>query len=208
MHQTQRNHGFTLIEVSLAIVIGLIVLAGAVSLYQQNKTSVQDMAARGKVDALYVVIEEMEARNFALPNLDDLRTAWKTRRPDDYNLSPWGGSFSDPETRFIDGKDDVAAGQEIGNSAAGTPFAGTTLADRGRLYYFRFNPLITGQLPYIWLDELRVFGPEEQESIYRVKGCGVAMLDSQGRQWYYVMGRGKTNASASARFNAEGQIGD
>lgn len=207
MQQTRRNHGFTLIEVSLAIVIGVIVLAGAIVLFQQSKASAQNIAAKEKVDSLSMLVEEMEVRNFELPSLAQIRTAWKARRPADYNLSPWGGSFPDAENTFIAGKDDVAVGQEIGNSAAGEPFAGTSAADRGRLYYFRRDPTSTGPR-HLWLDELQVYGPSDTESVYRVTGFGVAILDSEGRQWYYVMGKGKTNAPSAGRFTTEGQIGD
>jgi len=188
-------------------VVGLTLVAGAVVLFQQAKASAQNVAAKEKVDSLFMLTEEMEARNFGLPGLDQLRTAWKARRPADYNTSPWGGTFTVTSNDFIDGNDTVGLSQEIGNSAAGTPFAGTTLADRGRLYYFRRDPAVAGS-NYLWLDELGVYGPEDTESVYRVTGCGVGILDSQGRQWFYVMGKGKTNAGTAGRFTAEGQIGN
>ncbi|HEY9854647.1 MAG TPA: type II secretion system protein, partial [Stenomitos sp.] len=55
--------GFTLIEVSLAIVIGVIVLAGAITLYNQSKVSAGNSKAQEKALALASIVEELAASN-------------------------------------------------------------------------------------------------------------------------------------------------
>lgn len=84
--------GFTLIEVTLAIVIGVVVIAGATVLYNQAKASAANSAAQGKVNAAAATVEEYSARNFGrFPTAAQFTAAWKRNRPDDFNLSPWGG---------------------------------------------------------------------------------------------------------------------
>lgn len=207
MHQKARNSGFTLIEVSLAIVIGLVVLGGAVALYQQARTSAQNAAAKEKLLAVSALIAELDARNFGLPSLLQLRAALKLKRPDDYNVSPWGGVIPQgtPDD-YVDGNDVVGLAAEIGNSVNGTPLAGTSQTDRGRLYYFRRDPAVAGR-PYLWLDELNAYAPEATESVFRVTGFGLAYLGPQGQQWYFVEGNEKTNADGGP-LAAEGEVGD
>ncbi|HEY9857530.1 MAG TPA: type II secretion system protein [Stenomitos sp.] len=202
MRQTKRNGGFTLIEVSLAIVVGLLVVAGAVVLFNQGRASAQNSAAKEKLLAVSMLVEEIEQRNQALPNLSQLRTAWKTKRPDDYDKSPWGGTLTG---NWIDGKDTVGVNQEIGNGAGGTPHPGTSHADVGRIYYFRRDPAVSGR-PYIWLDQLDQYAPDDDHSIDRVTDYGVTFLGTDGTQWYFVEGRGKTNTAGSP-LATEGQIG-
>lgn len=88
----QRNHarGFTLIEASLAVVIGLIVLSGAAFLYQQAKFSAGDAKAREKVQAAAALVEELYAQTSTYPNRIQLRARWGSVRPD-WAMSPWGG---------------------------------------------------------------------------------------------------------------------
>lgn len=204
MRQAARHQGFTLIEVSLAIVIGLIIVAGSVAIFQQSKISAQNSAAKEKLVALSMLVEEVEARNFAFPTLSQLRTFWSTRRPDDYDKSPWGGVLTDAASASILGNDLVIPGQEIGDGLAGTPFAGTSEADRGRIYYFRRDPNVAGR-PYIWMDEFSVFGPDDPESIARVTSFAVAYLSPEGKQWYFVQGKEKTNTAGGPAV-VEGQI--
>lgn len=88
---TQR--GFTLIEVSLAIVIGVIVLAGAIALYNQTKLAAGNAKMKEKLLAVSTAFEEYSVRNNGYPTLPNVaRTVFKNARPDDYLLSPWGGA--------------------------------------------------------------------------------------------------------------------
>lgn len=93
--RVNNQKGFTLIEVSLAIVIGIIVLGGAIVLYNQTKTSSANSAASAKSLALQSVVEELAAaNNGTYPTVASLNTAWATRRPTDYNQSPFGGTLT------------------------------------------------------------------------------------------------------------------
>ena len=85
--------GFTLIEVTLAIVIGVVVIAGATVLYNQAKNSAANSAAQNKVNAAAAIVEELAARNYGnYPEGTQIERAWARNRPDDFNVSPWGGA--------------------------------------------------------------------------------------------------------------------
>ncbi|MBM3268762.1 MAG: type II secretion system protein [Candidatus Sericytochromatia bacterium] len=93
MARTKRR-GFTLIEVTLAIVIGVIMIAGATLLYNQSKISSGNSRAQAKVLALQQLIEEYAANNQGTyPGIDSVRSLFKRKRPDDYLKSPWGGQI-------------------------------------------------------------------------------------------------------------------
>lgn len=198
MPQADRRAGFTLIEVVFAIVLGVMLIGGATVLYQQVRESALNALAKEKLMAVTIVVEEQEARNYELPKLDQLRVAWKTKRPDDYNLSPWGGSSPFADTDFIEGEENVIANKEIGGSLEGELFNGTGPDDRGRIYYFRRKPSDPGR-PYLWLPELSVFEPSDRNAVYRMSGYGVAYLGPKGEQWFFVEGRGKTNAPGTGK---------
>jgi prepilin-type N-terminal cleavage/methylation domain-containing protein len=88
------KRGFTLIEVTLAIVIGVIMIAGATLLYNQSKISSGNSRAQAKVLALAQLVEEYAANNAGTyPTMEPVRSLWKRKRPDDYLKSPWGGQL-------------------------------------------------------------------------------------------------------------------
>ncbi len=88
------GRGFTLIEVTLAIVIGVIMIAGATLLYNQSKISSGNSRAQAKVLALQQLVEEYAANNAGTyPTIESVRSLFKRKRPDDYLKSPWGGQI-------------------------------------------------------------------------------------------------------------------
>ena len=89
---TRLERGFTLIEVTLAIVIGMVVVAGATLLYRQAAVSAGNVKAQTKTSALAVMAEQHFVRQNRYPTHDQLRKLW-TRFRDDTMLSPWGGSI-------------------------------------------------------------------------------------------------------------------
>ncbi|MNX70139.1 hypothetical protein D3C86_1013800 [compost metagenome] len=104
-----KQKGFTLIEVSLAIVIGVIVLAGAITLYNQSRISAGNAKAQAKVLRSANIVETLAAESGgSYPSLDQLRSKWFAVAPDDARTSPWGGNAgregiwtTDPSVRGI-----------------------------------------------------------------------------------------------------------
>ena len=120
MFRHRQKKGFTLIEVTLAIVIGIIMIAGATLIYNQAKTSAGNSRAQAKVVALQQLVEEFAAQNQGIypAVLSDVNALWKRKRPDDWNKSPWGGL-----TGTAYAPTDPTAGNGVGNVQAANTIA-------------------------------------------------------------------------------------
>lgn len=126
-----KESGFTLIEVTLAIVIGVVVIAGATVLYNQAKSSAANSAAQGKVNAAAATVEEFAAKNFGrYPDGTQFATLWQRARGDDFASSPWGGPTGET--------DGVITGAALaGLDAAASDALGIDPARVGSLEYRR-----------------------------------------------------------------------
>lgn len=92
----RHEHGFTLIEVILAIVVGIIVLTFGMVTYDQIKVNAGNSKMQQKVLAVTTIVETFNARTGRYPNARvwnnyEISTLYKAQRPDDYLMSPWGG---------------------------------------------------------------------------------------------------------------------
>ncbi|MNK73616.1 hypothetical protein D3C87_931140 [compost metagenome] len=83
--------GYSLLEVGLALSVGILLMGAAVYGYRSLREQSGDANMRQKVQDLQSLVEELYAARFAYPTADTLRDVWKARRPDDYRSSPWGG---------------------------------------------------------------------------------------------------------------------
>jgi len=112
------KRGFTLIEVTLAIVIGVIMIAGATLLYNQSKISSGNSRAQAKVLALQQLVEEYAANNQGTyPTVESVRALFKRKRPDDYLKSPWGGQIG---VDLQSSTDAVTSPRGVANNSADT----------------------------------------------------------------------------------------
>src|SRR4051812_2125246 len=86
--------GFTLVEVALAVAVGLIIIGGAVLGYNAVKDNASNSNARDRVLTAVSMVEEYASANGGrYPSAGTtFTTMWKSKRPDDYNSSPWGGT--------------------------------------------------------------------------------------------------------------------
>lgn len=90
--QKRNQSGFTLIEVALAIAIGIIIIIGVTLGYRAVKDAEAERSARDKLGSLKAMIEQnMAANNGVPPAPNTVRSLWATRRSQDYANSPWGG---------------------------------------------------------------------------------------------------------------------
>ena len=120
--QGPRRTGFTLIEVTLAIVIGVIMIAGAILIYNQAKVSAGNSRAQEKVASLQGLVEDYMARSDGIaPSTDNLRAMWVRARPDDWNKSPWGGVMGPNSDISYNG---TACGAAVATSDEGGIIAG------------------------------------------------------------------------------------
>ncbi|MNY32600.1 hypothetical protein D3C86_1668260 [compost metagenome] len=82
---------------------------------------------------------------------------------------------------------------------AGPGVPDATLADRGRLYYFR-HPRNAA----FWIDDFNLKGSGDASGTVRVQGYGIAYVGPNGERWYDVIG--KANALDPDAQNPGGPI--
>jgi prepilin-type N-terminal cleavage/methylation domain-containing protein len=205
MFRHRQKKGFTLIEVTLAIVIGIIMIAGATLIYNQAKTSAGNSRAQAKVVALQQLIEEFAAQNQGIypASISDVNALWKRKRPDDWNKSPWGGLTGTTyvPTDLVNGlgvltttvPGTATAANTLANIAAPgaiivRPFDGVAAANVGA-------PGLVGGLAYDYDSANAVWSYSSDVMTNRpatVKGYAVYICDQQGRYPNFVTG-GKAN---------------
>ncbi len=177
----KREAGFTLTEVMLVLIISSILLSSAVLLYGQLRNSSGHTAAWKKVIALQIVVEDMVvAKDGKYPSIDEVREVWKIKRPNDYNMSPWGGQA------IGNGAVDGIIG---GDLPAGDHSTHANQGDSGILYYYRQTNPTTGGL-MIFSDRAR--GGEEMG----VRFYMVSIADETGERYFYLNGPYKADPNA------------
>jgi len=197
-----RTRGFTLIEVTLAIVIGIIMIAGATLIYNQAKTSAGNSRAQAKVVSLQQLVEEYAAQSQGLyPNsLTIVQALWSRKRPDDWNKSPWGGlvgsSFT-PTTAYGVGSWSTATMSATTLGKAGILSAPQQTAAQAAAANAITNatPTESGALSYDYDDNNATFSYKQDimtNTVRLVKGYAVFIADQQGRIPNFVTG-GRAN---------------
>lgn len=138
--RTKRSSGFTLVEAILVITIGTVLLASSTVMYRQYRQSVGDTAALQRVIALQAAVESVYAvaNGNSYPTLTDLQGAWRSKRPMDFNVSPWGGmstgTWGGQSGIATDGAAILGGSSTSGNADNTVPDA--NLGDSGLLYYW------------------------------------------------------------------------
>lgn len=185
MPHPHRSGGFTLIEVALAIVIGVVIVAGATVLYNQTRTQTGNSTAKERAQSFSTLIEEYAANAGQYPDLTTANSIWMTRRPDDNSLNPWGGTVvtyaSSSATFVIDGNDSLAPRTWMGDGDTAVPLLGkgvATVADRGRLYYFRCS----SQGAVMFIDDFSTM--DSSASVDQGRGYFVAYVGPNGQHWW------------------------
>lgn len=116
--------GFTLVEVALAVAVGLIIIGGAVLGYNAVKDNASNSNARNRVLSGVTMVEEYAAANGGqFPDSADaagaggsFTTMWGKKRPDDKATSPWGGTTGAPDG--VDEADEAPAEELTADAAA------------------------------------------------------------------------------------------
>ena len=204
--RTRKHGGFTLIEVTLAIVIGIIMIAGATLIYQQAKRSAGNSKANEKVLAFQSLVEQYAAQNSGIypTAVSDVNALWARQRPDDWNKSPWGGVLgsdfapTDPTTGI--GVITDVSGTTISTPIA--PYSANTTTAVPANAVTTAPPLapnttieasIVGGFVYdtVAADSTAAYA-DLQSGTTTVKDYAVYIMDDQGRGPNFVTG-GKTN---------------
>lgn len=93
--------GFTLVEVALAVAVGLLIIGGSVIMYNAVKDNAASANAREKVNKAATIVTEYAAANSGFYPVSavgggQFTAIYKRRLPDEYAQSPWGGTTGDP----------------------------------------------------------------------------------------------------------------
>jgi prepilin-type N-terminal cleavage/methylation domain-containing protein len=197
--------GFTLVEVALAVAVGLIVIGGAIVGFNAVRENASNSSARQKVDAAVGIVENLAAsRNQIYPTSgvtaagaagDSLfATTWKAQRPD-WNANPWGGLNTDSDAAAGNGVTEFAAAS-FGHASQATadavvdpatpsvvaPAAGAT-DGAGNLIYQ--TALATGPWGRVADSET---GVGALATLKTVKGYYIALYDKGGNPFWYTKG--------------------
>ncbi|MBU6429282.1 MAG: prepilin-type N-terminal cleavage/methylation domain-containing protein [Cyanobacteria bacterium REEB65] len=198
------RQGFTLIEATLAIVIGIIIIAGATVIYNQAKSSAGNTRAKEKIGALQQMIEEYAAQNQGLypSTVSEVANQWNTRRADDWNKSPWGGvigpSYHPNAATGVGIGTDQANVMQLGTLGSipqydngTTPANAPTTAAGGVQPYLTGNPNYVGGLVYDYAPAGATFSFAQDlinNNPVTVAGYGVYIIDAEGRMPNWVAG--------------------
>lgn len=174
--------GFTLVEVALTVAVGLIILGGAITSYNAVKDTAASANARRKVDMAGALVVEYAAANYgrfptsvAGPTGGEFSAMWVRKRPDDFNVSPWGGLTADGAdgvvelAPFIDGTADPATAPD---KTATLTLDGTQTAN---LIYAH----VTGAT-HIRINQL------SNPTATLARGYVVSIYDRLGQPWFHM----------------------
>ena len=100
MTRSYATRGMTLLEVGLAISLGLMILGAAGYAYVSARDSAGDATAATKVGDLQAVVEASYSQRGYYPSGDEVRNAMAARR-DDLLRSPWGGNITVNDTAAV-----------------------------------------------------------------------------------------------------------
>jgi prepilin-type N-terminal cleavage/methylation domain-containing protein len=180
-----RNHlarkGFTLVEVALAIAVGLIIIAGSVIMYNATKDMAASSNARERVNkANTLIVEYAAANNGNYPPSaaagGQFSTMWKAKNPDEYALSPWGGPTGDT-TSGVSEMNPIADGTlnpaSAPNHAADLPVDASKAAN-----------LIYVQIQGNRFAKLQQFS---NPTAITAKGYAVSIYDRTGNPWFHMV---------------------
>lgn len=183
----RRRRGFTLVEVALAVAVGLIIIGGAVMGYNAVKDQASAATARKKVTTAAAVVTEYAAANFgrypvsAADDADGASTGaftamWARALPDEYALSPWGGPTGDD-----DGVTELAPFDNGEVEATDAPDVTGDLAQDGTR---------AGNMIYASVTGNRHVGIRQgyNPAVTVAKGYVISIYDRTGTPWFHMSG--------------------
>jgi len=188
--------GFTLVEASLVITVGIMVFASAIAIYRQYRHSVSLANANERVIALQQRVESLFSMRGAIPTLSQLKTDWEVARPNDAFSNPWGGV----------GKAGGVSASLMGGEL--TPTSGEVVApnpspdDQGVLAYYdtsdlpnylRVNDVTTGTMTF---------------TKWRNYACAIVPNTEGSQGYFFVRGISTNPVGSSSGTDLTGQIGD
>ena len=173
------RRGFTLIEVTFVVVVGLIILSGVITAYHANKSQAGGATARQRVHLAQAVIEEFQAQTGSPPasGSGQFPTMWVARYPDHATRSPWGGTTADLTTGvsedapYTDGTTDPATAPDK---------TATRTLDGTRSSNLHYTSISQGR----YVKVLELYTGDSQP----LKSYVLSIYDTTGNPWFEVAG--------------------
>ncbi|MDB5097583.1 MAG: hypothetical protein JWM80_2004 [Cyanobacteria bacterium RYN_339] len=176
-----RSAGFTLVEVALAIAVGLIVIAGSVIMYNATKDMAASSTARERVNKANTLIVEYGAANSgnypaSIAAGGQFTTMWKLKNPEEYNSSPWGGFTGDAAT----GVSEMAPISDGTLDPASAPNHAADLTT---------DPTKAANLIYVQIQGNRYSKLQQfsNPTAINAKGYAVSIYDRTGTPWFHLV---------------------
>lgn len=180
LRRTVHEGGFTLLEVGLAIGIGLLITAAATVFYNQVRDSAGDAGMRERLASLQSVVENLYSAQGSCPALATVQQAWVQKRPNDCLSSPWGGTILANNPAGITGGDLAQNASVDWNDSVGSLGA-------GGLYFYRITTSPAPGIPS--MTATASMWDVSQASYSVVTGYGVAGLKGSNAHFMVTSGR-------------------
>lgn len=186
----KRRQGFTLVEVALAVAVGLIIIGGAVVGYGAVKDNASSANARKRVAVASGKIAEYASVNHgryptSVADAADGTSAgsfsamWVRAMPDEYMVSPWGGPLND-----VNGVIELAPLTTGAAEASGAPDVSGTITQDGT----RAGTMIYASIPNNrWVRVQAGYNPTADT----MRGYLISIYDRTGTPWFHVSGGNK-----------------
>jgi len=229
------RRGFTIVEVTLAIVIGIILIAGATLIYNQAKQAAGNSRAQAKTSSMQSIVEQFLARSDGVPpDVLAVRAMWEKARSEDFNKSPWGGqcipcaagvtqnsvqvmgnvpSAGAYEVKgVLDGNTLTPDQTDINNAIISNPSPGNNEPPKPSLRG-PTDPSYTGSaagvMIYYRFMDARPYGmwDESRRDLIWGKGYAVAITNTGGERWYFIQ-MNRAGGTGASILNVGGQIGN
>jgi prepilin-type N-terminal cleavage/methylation domain-containing protein len=179
--------GFTLVEVALAVAVGLIIIGGAVLGYNAVKDNAANSNARDRVLTAVSMVEEYASANsgkYPTAGQNTFLTMWKAKRPDDYNSSPWGGLAAG--SNGVDEASSAFTGSSASPASATVTGAVTGIGTAGTA-----DPTKASDMVYMQISTATPWASItafSTSSAVAVKNYAVGIFDKNGQPWWDVKG--------------------
>lgn len=173
--------GFTLVEVALAVAVGLIIIGGVIVGYNAVKDNAAGSAARDKVSAAVGQVENYaSANNQTYPASKaaggTFTTLWDKARTD-YASNPWGGATKN--TTGVKEYDAAAWPSAAASGATAMDSVAKASDGIGDILYYTTN---TPATPWGSVTDA------SNSTSTTVKNYVVSLFDKDGNPWWYVRG--------------------
>lgn len=191
-HTLAKRKGFTLVEVALAVAVGLIVIGGAILAFNAVKENASNSNAQARVLAAFTVVEEYSGNNSGMYPTSaaaggTFSALWASKQGDAANDNPWGGATGAASGAVeVDAGNFGSADEATAAALSSTPasLVGTLVAAGGptqaaNLIYVSGNTTAT---PWAGVRQASTM------TTVAVKNFAVGICDKNGVPWWSAKG--------------------